>query len=186
MLPIFLLSCVRVSTVEPLPSGAFQHLEELAQQRVPDPLRGGPPFSPDSSPLPPFSNVNRGTAHYVGADTCASCHPQAAAVWQKSHHAKAMQTLEKARASYNPACVRCHSTGFQHPGGYQRGPALAAVGCESCHGPGSDHLLAPTQEYGSLPADGSACVACHTHDQAPDFQWEVGWPKIQHGREKQQ
>ena len=124
-------------------------------------------------------------------------------------HAHALTTLREAHAAANPSCFTCHVTGYGHPGGWdpRRGsgvagadpvsdgspPDLAHVGCEACHGPGSDHVAVPPLPgvpqddlrlpYGGLPADGSACVACHTHDTSPDFRWEHRWPAIVHGGE---
>jgi hypothetical protein len=152
---------------------------------VPDPARGGPPVRDGASPLPPFLGVSRATATYVGATTCAACHPSAMATWSTSAHASARATLVAAHASANPSCLPCHVVGFGHPGGWSGAgdEPLAAVGCESCHGPGSDHAAAPAPGYGALPKDGAACVACHTHDNSPEFRFERYWPRIAHGGE---
>ena len=42
-----------------------------------------------------------GPGHYVGSQTCAGCHQQAFALWQESHHAKAMQPVETGLAGLN-------------------------------------------------------------------------------------
>ena len=83
-----------------------------------------------------------------------------------------------------PGCLRCHTVGFELPGGFGPGhtPAgLVGVGCESCHGPGSQHATTAAAGYGQLPAGPEACVACHTHDNSPDFRWPDYWPGIAHG-----
>jgi hypothetical protein len=108
-------------------------------------------------------------ASYIGSESCKDCHPQAFKVWAKSNHAKAMATLENIKSPgnrhYDPECIKCHTTGFQHPGGYNdfipkiaNWPAkvevaaidlkdhnngLRGVGCETCHGPGSAHARKP-------------------------------------------
>lgn len=177
---ILLLACLHPApTEEPQPSAYHHQMEAQARLRVPEPQRGGPPFLPDASPLPPFLGVDLGISHYVGPETCGGCHAQILRTWQRTAHADAMLALEKAQSAYNPSCFRCHVTGFGHPGGYPQ-EKLRAVGCEACHGPGSAHALAPSRGYGALPADGSACVACHTHDQSPDFRWDSYWPQIAH------
>lgn len=170
---------------EPLPTGGHAAAEAAAEARVPDPARGGPPVHPGASPLPPFLGVDRSRARYVGTEACAACHTDAAARWAQSHHARSLATLEDAGRSFDPRCLRCHTTGLGHPGGFGEATAgLAAVGCEACHGPGSAHLAAPGPGYGRLPADGSACVGCHTHDQSPTFRWGDHWPQIAHSRDR--
>ena len=183
---------------DPLGTGWHSGMVERAAARVPDPTRGGPAIPAQASPLPPFTGVSRGTARYVGDAVCAACHPTAAAALAATPHAHALATLREAHAAANPSCFTCHVNGYGHPGGWDpRGapdaPDLAHVGCEACHGPGSDHVAAPPLPgvpqddlrlaYGGLPADGSACVACHTHDTSPDFRWEHRWPAIVHGGE---
>ena len=176
------LACIRATSVEPLPTAYHREMESLAATRVPDPRRNGPVPLPDASPLPPFLGVDRGVSVYVGEATCAACHADAARRWAVGPHAESMPTLERAQSAHAPDCIRCHVTGFGHPGGYQTSAdtPLAAVGCEACHGPGSAHVAAPNPDYGALPADGSACVACHTHDQSPEFRWDRFWPRIAH------
>ena len=169
---------------EPQPTAAHEAWEADALARVPDSARGGPPLHPSQSPLPPFMGVDRGTARYVGSESCASCHPAAWAAWAPSAHAHAVETLRGADRAYDPSCLRCHVTGLGHPGGFdnhEASPGLTAVGCEACHGPGSAHTAAPGSAYGQLPAGGAACVACHSHDNSPSFTWETYWPVVSHG-----
>jgi hypothetical protein len=172
------------SVVDPLSTAYHRAAEVAAAARVPDLARGGPPVRDGASPLPPFLGVSRATARYVGPDTCAACHPTAAATWSASGHAHAVATLREHQASANPACLNCHVTGLGHPGGWAGAstPALASVSCEACHGPGGDHAAAPAAGYGDLPADAAACVACHTHDNSPEFRFADYWPKVAHGR----
>jgi hypothetical protein len=116
----------------------------------------------------PAMNQKGLAATYVGSERCGDCHEHAYAVWEKSPHFKAMDTLEKQKfpsnRQFDPECVKCHTTGFQHPGGYNdfvpnlaNWPAppavkpaaakvarhnahLRGVGCETCHGPASEHV----------------------------------------------
>jgi hypothetical protein len=184
---------ILIAACVPPPGGALQEVErasehtraaEAAAQRVPDPARGGPVPAPGASPLPPFLGVSRATAHYVGSGTCVACHPDAGATWATSAHAHARDTLRHAQHGYDPACLPCHQTGLGHPGGATPHDAdpLDHVGCEACHGPGSDHAAAPSAGYGALPRDASACVACHTLDNSPEFRFPAYWAKVAHGR----
>lgn len=168
---------------EPLGTAAHRAAAAAAAERVPDPARGGPPVSPAASPLPPFTGVDRGSARYVGSETCAPCHTAAYQAWRASNHSHAVRTLETADRAHDPRCLRCHVTGLGHPSGFSDDPTppLGAVGCEGCHGPGSAHVAGPGTGYGALPRDASACVACHTHDNSPDFRWAPYWAAVVHG-----
>jgi len=169
---------------EPLPQGYHLAAEAAAAARVADPARGGPPVHPSASPLPPFRGVDRAVSTYVSSETCAGCHPAEAAVWSGSAHAGARDTLVAADKGYDPTCLSCHVTGMMHPGGFagmKETPTLEHVGCESCHGPGSEHAAAPAAGYGELPGGPEACVACHTHDNSPDYRWDAYWPQVAHG-----
>jgi hypothetical protein len=91
---------------------------------------------------------------YVGSDKCKKCHDSAYAVWQKTPHSHAYQTLvdNKKRPlnrQYDPECIVCHTVGFGYLGGFtdaDKTPHLENVGCESCHGPGSEHVKHPNDE----------------------------------------
>ncbi|MEZ5621689.1 MAG: multiheme c-type cytochrome [Burkholderiaceae bacterium] len=96
---------------------------------------------------------------YEGRKKCGSCHRSQLESWEKTAHADAMASLApqarveaKRKAGLDPSrdyrqdadCVGCHSTGFGHEGGYdpkEAGKDLVGVGCESCHGPGSNYRL---------------------------------------------
>jgi hypothetical protein len=86
-------------------------------------------------------------ATYVGSDKCKKCHEHAYEVWAKSKHALAFQTLVDAKRpslrQFDGECVVCHVVGFEYNSGYRNEvatPHLKNVGCESCHGPGSEHV----------------------------------------------
>src|SRR5262249_8081992 len=90
-------------------------------------------------------------AHYVGSDRCESCHKHEYKVWEHSAHAHAFKTLEDAKGpslrEFDPECIKCHTVGFDHKTGYLDTPKinhlLRDVGCESCHGPASEHIKNP-------------------------------------------
>jgi hypothetical protein len=91
---------------------------------------------------------------YVGADRCATCHPNEARVWKGTPHSHALDALEKVATkptlrNFDPECVVCHVVGLRVQSGFEskeKTPQFAHVGCESCHGPGSGHAANPANK----------------------------------------
>ena len=135
--------------------------------------------------------------HYVGTEGC-KCHKSEISDWERSKHAQAYELLmpgkqksKKKKAGLDPdkdysndeKCLPCHVTGLKKPGGFRDSastPAMAGVGCESCHGAGSeyrglhkDKSLTFTRDeakemgalYGSV--DPKVCDTCHSHADNP-------------------
>ncbi len=122
-----------------------------------------------------------GDAKYVGSNACASCHGDAYMVWKKSRHAEAMPTLEETGNDFDPECVGCHVVGLTDVSGYRdmkTTPHLGAVGCESCHGPASNHLKDVYAPYGK--AGEESCMKCHVPDHSPGFDFKTYWESIKH------
>ncbi|HBG47287.1 MAG TPA: cytochrome C554 [Deltaproteobacteria bacterium] len=134
---------------------------------------------------------------YVGVDGC-KCHKSEISDWERSSHAKAFDLLspgkkdaKKKKAgldpdkdySSDPKCVKCHTTGYKDDGGFtdlSSTAKLAGVGCEMCHGPGSDYrqihkekttkftraeVKAAGQLFGSV--DPQVCYSCHKNKDNP-------------------
>jgi hypothetical protein len=145
-----------------------------AQTLAQSPFAGpGPAVAP--VPAPPAEPA------YVGSERCAGCHDQAFAVWARSGHARAFQTLIANQQDFNPKCLPCHTIGYQKRSGYtdpKATPQLMNVGCESCHGPGSRHLEQLDKGYGRT--DTLSCVTCHTRENSPDFVPAEYIPKVRH------
>ena len=144
---------------------------------------------------------------YVGAKTCKKCHYAQHRSWQQSRMARAFESLEPGTATTakrkagldpdrdyttDPECLRCHTTGYGQPGGFvslEETPELAGVGCEACHGPGTeflkvmtlqnkDHLIAEMHARGLVyPPKEYICLPCHGPDNPftaevdPRFAW---------------
>ena len=130
-------------------------------------------------------------AAYVGSTTCAGCHPSSHKTWQASSHAKAFATLKKRDSDADPKCIKCHTVGFGEPSGYLRklgDSRLVNVGCESCHGPGSEHVRQRTTGNKVLfkyrPLGEGDCRQCHHGEFSRPFDWDIMWPHIKHGKEK--
>jgi hypothetical protein len=105
------------------------------------------------------AGVARDEVPYDGRKKCSGCHKSQYKSWKTTAHATALSSLkpgEKAEAkrkveldpdedySEDENCVACHVTGFGKEGGYEiddPGKYLVGVGCESCHGPGSEYRL---------------------------------------------
>jgi hypothetical protein len=136
-------------------------------------------------------------ADYVGSARCRSCHLGEHQAWSDTRHGHALEHLAaadsaavaamagrlgvtlKAPPTQTEACVVCHVTGFRLTGGFPAADsaanaALAVVGCESCHGPGSLHVSAPFSQkknviQRAVPA--SLCAQCHTAKTSPEFDY---------------
>jgi hypothetical protein len=124
--------------------------------------------------IPPagFSGL---TGKYRGAQVCSQCHSNVHASWGATRHAKALETLEAIGEGSNAACLKCHTVGFGEPGGFvdrATTDPLAGVGCESCHGPGGDHVANVNDKSLRPPVSISAdvCGKCHTGDQHPNYE----------------
>ena len=128
------------------------------------------------------------TADHVGSEACESCHSAEFATWSSGGHAHAGETLTKADKAADADCLACHTTGFDRAGGFPVSatladhPDLGRVGCESCHGPGGDHIKQGSQKIGSIVSLGDKCDSCvilqicgRCHDDANDsgFEFEV-------------
>ena len=128
------------------------------------------------------------TAAYVGSNACQSCHAKEFEIWSASPHAHAVTTLEKASKQSDANCLGCHTTAFAKPGGFPAAakvassPDLARVGCESCHGPGGDHVGESARRVGTILSLGDKCDSCvilkvcgTCHDQKndPGFEFVV-------------
>jgi peroxiredoxin len=128
------------------------------------------------------------SAAWVGSEACRSCHEHEYAVWSGSAHARSVESLRKERKDDEDGCLRCHVTGYGRPGGFPRGGRvrakedLARVGCESCHGPGGEHI----KDGGKQPAgivrladkcDSCVilqiCGSCHDDANDPEFRFRV-------------
>jgi hypothetical protein len=136
-------------------------------------------------------------AKHVGSDACKSCHAKEYESWAAGPHSHALASLESKGKTADANCQKCHTTGFGRAGGFEPGsapashPDLARVGCESCHGPGGDHIHAE-KKIGSIVSLGDKCDSCvilqicgSCHDDAndPGFEFEVKGKidKIRHG-----
>ncbi len=125
-------------------------------------------------------------ADYVGSAICRDCHVDEFTTWIEQPHAKAYETLEAKNEAGNTECLGCHTTGMDKTGGFVLGGPtdkdLAAVGCESCHGPGGDHVGEDAVKRGTILSLGDKCDSCvilqicgSCHDDAndPGFEFEV-------------
>jgi hypothetical protein len=75
---------------------------------------------------------------------------------------------------------------MEYEGGYvteEKTPHLKNVGCETCHGPGSEHVKSFGQKATRQPQMG--CLACHTPDKSTGYAGheEEYMKKIVHWRE---
>ena len=132
------------------------------------------------------------TAHYVGSASCKDCHPKAHKVWKDSGHAHAFATLIKKGSDADPHCIACHTVGFGKPSGYRRqmkDKRLLDVGCESCHGPASEHIdrykHGKQNSFQFRPLGPGDCKSCHYGEFSRPFVWNLFWPEIAHGKESE-
>lgn len=136
----------------------------------------------------PRGDLLPAAAAHVGSEACRGCHAAEHATWSQSPHARAVASLQEAGKAAETACLACHVTAFGRPGGFPSGGRvgehadLARVGCESCHGPGGDHVPEDAPKRGTIVSLGDKCDSCvilqicgSCHDEAndPGFEFDV-------------
>ena len=167
------------------------------------------PWFPVSSapPVPAPATKDTSAPKYAGVDACATCHSKAKtgyqfSLWRLSPHAEAYAVLatdeagKMARKSgvsgepqRAPECLRCHATGFADPaGGVLDGFSVSeGVGCESCHGPGSDYMAEAimtdprsAEQSGLRKVTKQTCLGCHEGAHGKPFDVDAAWQAIAH------
>ncbi|MBW2269278.1 MAG: redoxin domain-containing protein [Deltaproteobacteria bacterium] len=124
----------------------------------------------------------------VGSEACRGCHTSEFETWAASPHAHALETLSGKGRAGDADCLACHTTAFGREGGFPASGTAAShsdlgrVGCESCHGPGGDHVAEGSRKLGSILSLGDKCDSCvilkicgDCHDDAndPGFEFAV-------------
>jgi hypothetical protein len=123
---------------------------------------------------------------YTGSRSCKSCHEYEYEKWSTKSHAHAYETLKRAGSEVDPECVGCHVVGLKYEGGFvseQETPDLKDVGCEACHGPGSEHIKSLGMTKTTDPKMG--CTDCHTPENSVNYAGNEAayFEKIIHWRE---
>ncbi|HEU5217268.1 MAG TPA: cytochrome c3 family protein [Gemmatimonadales bacterium] len=149
----------------------------------------------DREPFNPAPDAASGMLGYYTVatkqTTCGNCHVGQQAKWIDTKHAGAYATLAALPAAVAaPACYSCHTTSTNGNGlptpkrGWDavKDSAYHDVQCESCHGPGTTHVTAPSRTNFPLarvgmpstgiPATSAAssnasCAACHSGAHTP-------------------
>ena len=145
----------------------------------------------------------------VGSSKCKSCHKKIGnpyQIWLDSSHSKAFETLATPEAKKiaaeaglgdpqkEEACTFCHVTRvfLGNPVVNEKGKYAdtEGIGCEACHGPGSDYKKKKVmKDHDAAVAAGMVrdnseayCVKCHNSDSPTfkEFDFEARWAEIEH------
>ncbi|NQV31300.1 MAG: hypothetical protein HQ515_01340 [Phycisphaeraceae bacterium] len=114
--------------------------------------------------------LSQGTLAFQGSASCKACHAEEYRIWNTHQHAHAFATLVKAGSQRDPECTVCHVVGMEYDVGYLTEadtPHLKDVGCEVCHGPGSEH----NRSMGEIRTQGPkmTCLDCHTPEHSGGY-----------------
>jgi hypothetical protein len=123
---------------------------------------------------------------FTGSESCRGCHSYEYDMWSEKSHAVALDSLKKVGSDRDPECVICHVIGMEYESGYVsevQTPHLKDVGCENCHGPGSEHVKSFGKTATREPK--MSCLACHTAEKSTGYAGheEEYMQKIVHWRE---
>ena len=123
---------------------------------------------------------------YVGSESCKLCHEYEYEKASSQAHAHAYATLQNVGSQFDPECALCHTVGMKYESGFvseEKSGHLKNVGCESCHGPGSEHIQTLGKAKSTEPK--LRCLDCHTPEQSSKyagneqlyFEKIIHWPE---------
>ncbi|MFV2066550.1 MAG: multiheme c-type cytochrome [Pirellulales bacterium] len=154
-----------------------------------------------------FPKPNRTAPKYTGVEACAPCHGGTEmgyqySKWQAGPHARAYASLGTPQAKTiardrgvaedpltSQACLKCHATAYHEPAGgtLPSYSVYEGVGCESCHGAGSEYspesIMKDEQaslRAGLKPVTQETCDPCHANAHGKPFAYEDALQKIAH------
>lgn len=121
------------------------------------------------------------SGQYVGSEACADCHDQEYENFtkhsKKAHSGESVQIMAGDLTQQElEECYTCHVTGFGKPGGFvsfEKTPGMADCGCETCHGPGYDHIENDGDTdliKGNVGV--SDCEVCHNPERVDAFDFK--------------
>lgn len=108
-------------------------------------------------------------SNYTQELDCVKCHAASVAIWQKTRHARALDSLKENDRTDD--CMVCHTTAEESPT-----VRVPGVTCIACHGNSSAHILAEGRVATTL----IDCRSCHNAQHHPTFNREAGWKVIEH------
>jgi predicted CXXCH cytochrome family protein len=141
-------------------------------------------------PLPAAQGMLGYSDQAAGLTTCGNCHIDAQSHWETTKHAGAWETLQ-ASGGAQAFCEGCHTVN-------ELGNALAEmagysatgedryhdVQCESCHGPGLDHVRNPNDQtvpLAALSVGVDLTVGCGECHQGTHHPFAEEWSQSGHG-----
>jgi len=160
---------------------------------------------------PPPDATNNFLGFFTTADTqttCGNCHVTHQAAWVQTAHASAY-AVPATSPNVAPACYTCHTVSARgnsvaDPAGWDKvqTDVYHDVQCESCHGPGLEHVSAPdapktagnpplahiavpiTAEFGPVDsttlANSPSCGSCHNQNSGPGVRAYEEWAQSGH------
>lgn len=159
---------------------------------------------------PDVKDSEKGEGRYIGTHTCAACHKGEMmgyqfSKWRMSAHARAYAVLASEEAfeiaqeqglrdtpQTSPACLKCHATAYHQPakGAIELYSIYEGVGCEACHGAGSDYypeaiMRDPraAKEAGLKEVTHLTCLGCHENAHGKPFDFDLALKTIAHPTE---
>lgn len=145
---------------------------------------------------------------YIGVDSCKLCHIMKSSgaqykKWKEMKHSKAYETLGSEEAKkiakekgiddpqQSMKCLKCHVTAIEldESRRIKKWSKEDGVGCETCHGPGSDYYKKEIMKdrekslaNGLILPDEKLCRSCHNEESPTfkEFNFKEAWDKIKH------
>ncbi|HXW62445.1 MAG TPA: DmsE family decaheme c-type cytochrome [Candidatus Acidoferrales bacterium] len=134
-----------------------------------------------------------GSAEYVGAEVCKTCHEEIYNGWEKSPHWKT--TLDTKGGPSHQGCEGCHGPGAAHVAGGGdvtkiftfKGATTKEIAdrCLTCHAGGPQQMNALNSLH---TKNGVSCISCHSphHAETKEFLLSKPQPQLCYGCHLQQ
>ncbi len=168
------------------------------------------PWATGEWPPRPKPSGEKRAPQYVGVMACAECHqgPESGyqfSKWRASGHARAYAVLATPKAAeiarkagvdedpqHSGACLKCHASAYHDrtPGARDSYAIDEGVGCEACHGPGSEYTpevimrdRLAARAAGLNDVDRDTCLSCHENAHGKPFDYDAAMKQIAHPTE---